>query len=86
MVQDQTLISRNSTQLQAQMTLNVQHFKLFTKTVQRRLCVTLYMTHSQNLNLANGLMFAHAKSKPTIMLRISILFYCVVVCTFNKEI
>ena len=37
-----------------------------------------YMTHSQNLNLANGLMFAHAKSKPTIMLRISILFYCVV--------
>ena len=36
------------------------------------------MTHSQNLNSANGLMFAHAKSKPTIMLCISILFYCVI--------
>ena len=38
----------------------------------------IYMTHSQNLNSANGLMFAHAKSKPTIMLCISSLFYCVV--------
>ena len=36
------------------------------------------MTHSQNLNWANGLMFAHAKSKPTIMICIPILFYCVV--------
>ena len=36
------------------------------------------MTHSQNLNLANSLMFAHAKSKPTIMLGISILFHCVI--------
>ena len=41
-------------------------------------CTHRYMTHSQNLNRANGLMFAHAKSKPTIMLCISILFYCVV--------
>ena len=39
--------------------------------------ITLYMTHSQNLNWANGLMFAHTKSRPTIMLCISILF-CVI--------
>ena len=36
------------------------------------------MTHSQNLNWANGLMFVHTKSKPMIMLYVSILFYCVV--------
>ena len=44
-------------------------------------CSTLaypHMTHSQNLKWANGLMFAHAKSKPTIMLCISILSYCVI--------
>ena len=43
------------------------------------------MTHSQNLNWANGLVFAHAKSKPTIMLCISILFYCIV-HSINKYI
>ena len=42
------------------------------------------MTYSQNLNWANGLMFAHTKSKPTIMLCISVLF--LLCCTFNKQI
>ena len=40
--------------------------------------IYIYMTHSQNLNSAYSLMFAHAKSKPTIMLCISILFFCVI--------
>ena len=48
------------------------------------------MTHSQNLNLVNSLMFAHAKSKPTIMLGISILFYCVIhsikIYTYDNDV
>ena len=44
-----------------------------------------HMTHSQNLNWANGLMFAPTKRKPLIMLCISILFYCVV-HSINKYI
>ena len=35
-------------------------------------CMNTHMTHSQNLNWDNSLTFAHAKSKPTIMLCISI--------------
>ena len=37
------------------------------------------MTHSQNLNWANGLIFAHPKSKP---MHLSFVLLC---CTLNKE-
>ena len=42
-------------------------------------CIHIYLYDPfSKPNSANGLMFAHTKSKPTIMLCISVLFYCVI--------
>ena len=42
----------------------------------------IYITHAQNLNWANGLLFAHAKNKPTdYAMHLNFVLLC---CTFNK--